>query len=126
MDLDTIRWLLSVGATVAGGWFVIHWRVTQLESAVAAAKMAADLAIAKAREEVRKEMDTCWAAVHQGERNFAKHMEEAYAERLLVERRFTDVMLAQNTTSGEVKSVLEGVRRLEVNLKELADEVKKN
>lgn len=126
MDLETVRWLISVAATVGGGWLLINYRVNQLEKAVEIAKKDSDISISKAREEIRKELDACWTAIHQAERFHAKHVEESYAERLKISERFTDVLLAQNTMAGEVKNIAAGVSRLEINVRELADEVKKN
>jgi hypothetical protein len=126
MDMETVRWLISVAATVGGGWLLINYRVSQLEKAVDFAKTTSDLAIAKAREDVRKELDSCWVAVHQAERSHAKHVEESYAERLKISERFTDVLLAQNTMAGEVKNIAAGVSRLEGSVRDLAEEVKKN
>lgn len=79
-----------------------------------------EAAIQSVREEGRASIEESWKAIHLVENELHAHEKQSYEERLRISEKFTQVLLAQNTMVGDLKNVMSGIGRLEVDVKALA------
>lgn len=96
------QWLLATAAAALMMFAVMQYRLGQLEKQ----RVEDQAKNEKARNEI-------WKAVHEDEKALSAFKEDCYKERLIIERRFSDVALAQANVAGDVRTIKEIVERIE-------------